>query len=189
MKHYFLTISIFTIVGFISCQTKTELSNSDDKSITQLTKEVNTPFLDSIWNKIIHQNGCLTGGQYHKDGKFGNEGNIMDRSEKWKKFYQLPKDSLTYFLLSKFDITDSTSIHTCPFFNATEGELAVYALQRIHGKNWYEFEEFKQFEIRNNNPPEPPIGNDHNFQNWLNKEILQVPSERKKLQDYFLNEL
>lgn len=173
----------------LSCHKQSISKTDPNEFIEKTNSQGHSTKIDSLWNILIHQNGCLTGGQYHKDGRFGNEGSIMERSVKWKNFYKLPKDSLTYFLLSKFDKTDSTSIHTCPFFNATEGELAVYVLQRIHGKNWFEFPEFQEYEIRNNNPPELPIGNDFNFQNWLNKEILQVPSERKKLQDYFLNEL
>ncbi len=31
-------------------------------------------------------------------------------------------------------------VHTCPFFNATKGELATYCLQKITNTNWYDLD-------------------------------------------------
>jgi len=53
----------------------------------------------------------------------------------WEKFSNNDKNELTTFLISKLGDTTTTNIHTCPFLNATTGEMAVYSLQHIHKKS------------------------------------------------------
>lgn len=189
MKFPFFLLGSYILTVFISCQSHSKPGIENTIPTSEEIYGITTKDLEVIWEKLIEQQGCLTGGQYHKNGNFGNEGNIMSNSQEWKSFLNQRKDSLTHFLVAKMDKIDTTAIHTCPFFLATEGEIAVYTLQRIHNKNWFEYDAFQEYEIRFSNPPEPPIGNDFNFQAWLNKEILQNPTKRKVLQNLFLSEL
>ena len=76
----------------------------------------------------------MTGGQYSSKSKQFSEGSILG-NQKWKKLFSLNKETITPFLISKFSDTTKTKIHTCPFFGAKNGEMAVYALQHIYGKN------------------------------------------------------
>lgn len=126
--------------------------------------------IDSLWNNLIFkEGGCLTGGQYIYDGEIIAEGSIIHHSKGWKHFFDFPKSELTTFLLSKLTDTLSTKIHTCPFFNATEGELAVYCLQKLFLVNWYDFDEFRDYRNRD-------IDDSENHQVWLQKILLDDKS-------------
>ncbi|SMC57144.1 hypothetical protein [Moheibacter sediminis] len=128
------------------------------------TVENTTSNIDSLWNVVVNKDGCLTGGQYSKNGKFGNEGCVMDNSKEWKALFEVQKYNLSYYLLSRLDKTDTTIVHTCPFFMASEGELAVYTLQRLYNKNWYDFDEFSDYLARSNKKQEIPVSNRDNLQ-------------------------
>jgi len=114
---------------------------------------------DSLWNHLAFQTGgCLTGDK--KD---------------WKIFFARDKKQLTDFLITKLTgDTTKTRIHTCPFFEATEGELAVYSLQNIYRMNWYDLEEFKEYQDKES---ENSI---ENHQSWLQR-ILQDEIRREIL--------
>ena len=43
-------------------------------------------------------------------------------------------------VVDKFDSRKATKLHICNFRNATEGEVAVFVIQRIVGKNWYSYD-------------------------------------------------
>jgi len=81
---------------------------------------------------------CLTGGENCKNGHCGNEGCALSNNIHWKHFLNLNKNELSTFLIGQFNNQDTTQIHTCPFDNATKGELAVYCLQHIYKVNWYD---------------------------------------------------
>lgn len=103
--------------------------------------------IDTLWNHLLFKKGgCLTGGQYVQNGEFGNEACVMSRTKEWKDFFKIDKNVLSDFLINKIIAdTAETRIHTCPFMLATEGEVAVYALQNLYQMNWFDFEEFKEF--------------------------------------------
>jgi len=54
------------------------------------------------------------------------------------RFIEIPQEKTVPFLLSRIDSTESTRVHICPFQLASEGELAVYLLQVVTGKPWYQ---------------------------------------------------
>jgi hypothetical protein len=194
MRNYKCLFLILLIV--LSCNKKENLLNKPTVEINQNTiivKENINEFelleIDSLWKILKVKDGCLTGGENIKNGKFGNQGCVLTNSSEWKAFFKKEKVSLTKFLVNKLGSRDSTYTHTCPFFNATEGELAVYALQGIHKKNWFEFYEFKKYEDKLNHYSNDIRGNRDTYQGYLNDYILTNPKERKVLEIKWMNEL
>lgn len=144
-------------------------------------KQENNP-IDSLWNDLVFKKGgCLADGQYFLKGQTKREGQILNKKE-WRNFLRKPKKELTEFLITKFTDTTKTKIHTCPFFGATNGEIAVYALQKVHNKNWFDFREFKKYQ---NKETTSAIDN---RQSWLLK-ILKNSNTRKVLTTSWLKEL
>jgi hypothetical protein len=94
---------------------------------------------------VNEEGGCLTGGQIVHDGKFGSEGCFIG-NHKWNQFYQFDKGILRTFLLSKTQDTTATSIHTCPFQIASEGEAVVYVLHDLYKVNWYDLDSFLNYQ-------------------------------------------
>ena len=141
------------------------------------TSPTDTSGLDSLWNVLaFEQGGCLTGGQYVHDGRFGNEGCVLTRNRPadWRPFFRYSKKDLTEFLIEQLADTTETEVHTCPFFSATAGELAVYCLSKIYLVNWYDFEPFLAFRDRETTDSmDSP-------QAWL-QAILENPEQREIL--------
>ena len=183
------TILILTLFLIFSC-----VSKSKDNNVEIILKESSTEYeeksrigsiknddfletsIDSLWdNLIFKKGGCLTGGQYVYNDKFGNEGCVMSNSEGWEKFFNKDIKLLSNFLIDKIsdDIT-KTNIHTCPFFTAMEGEIAVYGLQRLFKTNWYDFNEFDEFQNRQSE------SSTENHQAWL-QNILKNKKKREIL--------
>ena len=130
---------------------------------------------DSLWNHLVFKKcGCLTGGQYVYEGKFGGDGCVMSNSKDWKIFFNRDKILITDFLVDKIsNDTTKTSI-TCPFFSSIEGEVAVYGLQKLYRFNWFDFDEFQEFQNRQS---ESSL---KNHQAWL-QGILKDEKKREKL--------
>lgn len=180
-----LTISLIILL-FCSCQSQSSQSivftNTTEPSGKDSTNSVSHHSIDRLWDLLVFEKGgCLSGGQYVKDGHFGSEGCIMSefnrRGEKWEEFFSLSKETLTIFLITKLSDTTTTKIHTCPCQPAKNGEVAVYALQNIYKKNWYDLEGFNQYSEREG------TGCFENEQAWLwevlmNKESLTALSEQ-----------
>jgi len=197
------TLTLLSLILFFACADKranSKLLNIEPKKndieIINFTsigseKEENLKkvSIDSLWNIITQKSSCLTGGQYETNGEFRSEGCVMEETKEWEILFEKPKKILTEFLLTKLEKTETTSVHTCPFFLATEGELATYALQRIYVKNWFDFEEFKHFKERAEKPQEPPTSNRDNYQIWLQEEVLQNPKNREILKKLWLAEM
>ncbi len=165
----------------LACSTDTqpvlaETNQIDNQSPNNPNSRLNLESLDSLWNYIIFEKGgCLTGGQYVRDGQVGFEACVLSRDSDWKLFLSHNTQELAHFLVSKIHgDTIQTEIHTCPFMNATEGEIAVYALQHLYLINWYDFNEFVDFRDR-----EITHGDD-NHQAWL-QEILAIEEKRNIL--------
>lgn len=118
------------------------------------------------WKRLCRKGGCLTGGQYCRGEKCGNPACVLNYELDWQIFLKRPRNELVPFLLDQFSDTSQTQIHTCPFFNATKGELAVYCLQHVFKTNWYNLDkEFREFLNREVNETE-------NMQIWL-QDILK----------------
>jgi len=130
---------------------------------------------DSLWQYLaFEKGGCLTGGQYGRNGVFGGEACVMSRAKEWEIFFGREEKILTHLLLSKMADTSTTRIHTCPYFNAREGELAVYALQYIHQVNWFDIEPFHSYRDKE------VLQADDNMQAWL-QQILTSEEQRNVL--------
>ena len=183
------TILILTLFLIFSC-----VSKSKDNNVEIILKESSTEYeeksrigsiknddfletsIDSLWdNLIFKKGGCLTGGQYVYNDKFGNEGCVMSNSEGWEKFFNKDIKLLSNFLIDKIsNDTTKTNIHTCPFFTAMEGEIAVYGLQKLFRINWYDFNEFNEFQNRQSE------SSTENHQAWL-QNILKNKKKREIL--------
>lgn len=199
-----LIFSVFCLLFFVGCKKQ---NNQQKYDITEkrelapeLDKEERLTFeridklreleMDSLWNVLKERNGCLTGAQYSRNGKFGREGCVMDNSEEWEVFYEKPKKELANFLITKFNKKDTTNVHTCPFFSATEGELAVYAIQRVANINWTDFKDYNKYlEKTKDSTLFIKMGNSNTLQAYLNDSVLSKPKEIKTLKSLFLNEL
>lgn len=140
---------------------------------------------DSIAEKwqilAFDKGGCLGGQQYNWNEK-AERSTLVFSSNEWKRFVHNDKRKLTEFLLKKLSDTMKTKIHTCPFFTATGGEMAVYSLQYIHHKNWYDFKEFLAYKNR-----EMTSATDQ-LQTWL-QNVLKDKKQREKLADLYRSEL
>ena len=188
-KGYVLLLSLFLLIGCTSKPANEVALKSENQELTQEPSKSDMPQqdnseikLDSIWNILIKTDGCLVGGQYSVDNGKPVEGNVMDENIQWRTFLETPKKELTEFLLTRMDKADTTSVHTCPFFNATEGELAVYSLQKVHRKCWFDFKEFLEFKDKETTSSED------NRQRWL-QNILRDKPKREKLKSLWLSEL
>lgn len=150
----------------------------------RVTDSISKLSIEQLWNYLIfEEGGCLTGGQHVHNGTFGSEGCVMSNSMFWELFFSRNKNELSYFLFDKITAnTDTTKIHTCPFFIATESEVAVYGLQKIHGLNWYDFETFKTYKNKES------TNSTNNHQVWLHR-ILKNNRLRKKLINCWINEI
>lgn len=125
-----------------------------DSILSDSIRKTETP-IDSLWFYLTRKkNGCLTGGQYVKNNRFGNETCIMTMRNtiksdtSWEMFFLYDKVILTSSLIEQLADTIETRIHACPWMLARTGELAVYALQNISKKNWYELPDFEQYSKR-----------------------------------------
>ncbi|RBA28664.1 hypothetical protein [Flavobacterium tibetense] len=183
------TILILTLFLIFSCISKSKENNvenilkessSESKEKSRIGSIKNNYFLeisiDTLWNNLIFKKGgCLTGGQYVYNDKFGSEGCVMSNSEDWEIFFNKDIKIISNFLINKIsDDTTKTNIHTCPFFTAMEGEIAVYGLQRLLKINWYDFNEFNEFQNRQSE------SSTENHQAWL-QNILKNKKKREIL--------
>ena len=187
--NYALKILLLILI-LVSCknQSNSEFNNEELKTEiaqiekTELTKTTQNDSISELWNLMVFEKGgCLGGGQYFKETKREIPTMVFSETE-WKKLSNNDIGKLTEFLITKLSDTTKTKVHTCPFFGATNGEMAVYSLQHIHEKNWYDFNEFKDPKYKEyKNATEQP-------QMWLQK-ILKNETDRKKLEELYKNEL
>lgn len=178
-------VLLFLALTFLSCKNK---PNLELKPIIAKAEQITQPAIqqtqsiEELWNiMVLEKGGCLGGAQYIKD--FKREIPTMVFSEKeWKNLSKRDKTEVTFFLLSKLADTTTTAVHTCPFYNATNGEMAVYALQYIYDINWYNFAYFKEYDGKKitSATDQPQI--------WL-QNILKNKIEREKIASLFKNKL
>ncbi len=102
-------------------------------------KEAGTPAPPSpliTWSSLISTEGCLVGSQDAIDGL--GEGTCLAEKH-WVEYLAARTDEKVEFLIERMASTGPTVVHNCPFGNATEGELAVYALQHLTDKLWVDY--------------------------------------------------
>ncbi|MEX2484998.1 MAG: hypothetical protein WED10_10575 [Brumimicrobium sp.] len=191
-----ILIIFILIVQQMSCHGQVDISFSEQKdssgrdsiAVNEDSVETNQVIsLDSLWNKLVfYDGGCLTGGQRVRNGRFGNEGCVMSgygrNRKEWNEFFSYPKTELTPFLISKFSDTTSTKIHTCPCMAARNGEVAVYALQNIYKKNWYDLNGFTKYASKESSSCMDIE------QSWL-WDILENEEQRENLTKQWLKQL
>jgi len=185
----YIKILILTSILLISCKSELKENNQENSRIELLpepdkqlrleyekNKEIFEMSNDSLWSHLVFKKGgCLTGGQHVHEGNFGGEGCVMSNSKEWDIFFNRNKSEITEFLIEKIsEDTTKTYIHTCPFFIAMEGEVAIYGLQRIYKLNWYDFDEFIEFQNRKSE------SSTENHQAWL-QGILKDKKKRETL--------
>ena len=100
------------------------------------------PSIEKQWSFLADSShGCLVGGQYYYKGKADNPHCCFNKDKRWIKFFSYDKDKLSALLIDQLADTAHSGVHVCPYFTATKGELAVYALQKIHKINWYDLDQ------------------------------------------------
>lgn len=185
MRLVVLFLSLFVILN--SCK---DYKNSEEqvayllnKNSEKLPKIQDSITIDNLWHKMVFEKGgCLGGQQYFNESNSFIEGDLVFKNKYWEKLKNFDKTQFSNFLFLKLADTTKTKIHTCPFFTATNGEMAVYALQKIHRINWYDFSVFKEFKDKEyESATEQP-------QIWLQK-ILTNETSKNKLKKLFENKL
>ena len=107
----------------------TENSNETSKFYTFIETK-------NLWDSLTSKKGCLSGGQWVVDKKWGGEGCVLTIDKAWNSFlFEQNKGELAGFLINQLPDKTTTQIHTCPDKNATKGELALYCLQGISKVN------------------------------------------------------
>ncbi|CAM1361818.1 conserved hypothetical protein [Tenacibaculum litopenaei] len=180
-----ILLLFFTLISFkgqtkIKCESNIETAKMIQE--TPLTVSQHTESIAEQWNYMVFEKGgCLGGTQYISEKK--REIPTMVFSEKeWKQFAKNEKTALTEFLITKLSDTAKTKVHTCPFFSTTHEEMAIYALQHIHGKNWYDFSEFNdsKYKVFKSATEQPQI--------WL-QHVLNNKTKRSALAQLYRDEL
>lgn len=163
--------------------------NDDNKSleITQnrnigLNNVQQTDSIHVLWNNLVFEHGGCIGGQQYIGNNRKLPQEFVFEQNNWKKFSAIENAKLAEFLITKFSDTTKTQIHTCPYEKVTNGEMAVYSLQHLYNKNWYDFIEFKKYaDKKGTNATD-------NEQIWL-QEILKNEFDRKKMSELWHNEI
>ena len=90
------------------------------------------------WQQLVKQEGCLSSST---DINYTIAGSVFEKKQ-WKNFLNSVQNDRRMFnlVVDKFDSRKATKLHICNFRNATEGEVAVFVIQRIVGKNWYSYD-------------------------------------------------
>ena len=93
---------------------------------------------NTMWQQLIEQEGCLLSSP---DINYTISGSVFEK-KLWKNFlnYAQNNKAVFYSIVNKFGSRKATKLHICNFRNATEGEVAVFAVQRIAEKNWYSYD-------------------------------------------------
>ena len=105
--------------------------------------------LKQLWDTLCQKKGCLTGGQYIHEGKWGGEGCVLTLDKKWGEFlFQTDKQSLGTFLIQQLKDKTNTRVHTCPHHLANKGELSLYCLQGVLKKNFFDLSKEKALSDR-----------------------------------------
>lgn len=179
MKLILFTL-LFIIIASCNAPEFTKEKSVQHAKVTDSIETPKAPSIDSLWHELVYEKGdCLTGRQRVVNGRFGNKLCVLTSKNNatqadWSPFFNHPKEELTAFLVSQLADTTKTRIHTCPFFVATTGEVAVYCLSNIHLKNWYDLAPFVSYQDRK------PTNSIDGEQAWL-QAILANDAQREKM--------
>jgi hypothetical protein len=160
---------IFLSSIFIGC-------NNDEAKTIQQSPEVS-------WNELISTDGCLLGAQDAIDNP--HEGSCF-ATQPWVAFLSDPTHEKLTLLASRLSSKKPTKIHNCNVGNASEGEMAVFALQHLTKKLWVNYSGgnsalLASIEDYKNAISEGSYVSDQTFL-W---DILDSESQRDALKDYF----
>ncbi|HEX8491200.1 MAG TPA: hypothetical protein VF658_00015 [Pyrinomonadaceae bacterium] len=98
--------------------------------------------LEQEWEKFTTTEFCFLGSDDYRPGRGGDEKSFSPYG--WLPSAKKNLDTAIAFLIERIPSQKRTKAHVCPLDDATEGELAVYSLQHLLRKNWYELnEEYK----------------------------------------------
>ena len=98
--------------------------------------------LEREWERFTTTKFCFLGSEDYRPGKDSDEKSFGTYG--WLPSAKENLDGAITFLLERVPSKKRTKAHVCPFDDATEGELAVYSLQHILKRNWYELnDEYK----------------------------------------------
>lgn len=109
--------------------------------------------LEQEWENFTTVQFCFLGDNEYRPGRGGGEQSFPYG---WLPSAKKNMDEAIAFLMERIPSRKRTKAHVCPFDDATEGELAVYSLQHILKKNWYELnDEYKN--LHDNKPVDAEI--------------------------------
>lgn len=135
--------------------------------------------LEQEWEKFTTTQFCFLGANDYRPGRADDE---VTFPYGWLPSAKKSTDGGVAFLLERLPSKKKTKAHVCPFDNATEGELAVYSLQHILKKNWYELnEEYKN--LHNNKPEDAEIYDQDLLRGIIQnkKKVREMTDEWRKL--------
>jgi len=173
---------LFLLIILVSCKKEIKYKKQISKAYNIEISQKDS--ISKLWDILVFENGgCLGGEQYVIENQHKKEErSLVFSKNEWSNFSNNDIKKLTDFLITKLGDTTKTKIHTCPFFTATNGEMAVYSLQHIHKKNWFDFSEFKEFKEK-----EYASANEQP-QIWL-QSILKNKNDRKRIAELYKKEL
>ncbi len=128
------------------------------------------------WRRLCHAEGCLQEAGRMWSGEPPPE-SVLARPA-WRAFLGQPRAAVAAFLIGRLDSLVRTAVHACPDQDATEGELAVYALQQALQANWRDYAGANAALRSAAEAPEREV------QETL-RLVLFDPGQRRELADYF----
>ena len=161
-----------------SCENTTQPKGYTPQYLAENTKPTLKIYseleLTNLWDSLCNIHDCLTGGQRVYQGRWGGEGCVLTLDKQWINFLnKTDKKQLSSFLIKQLSDKAESQIHTCPYDDATKGELALYCLQGISKINFYELAPSIALE-------EKEVAKKyHNHQAW----IWHIQSSKKELED------
>jgi hypothetical protein len=145
------------------------------------------------WERIIMVEGCLIGHQDWHDGiensRDFQQGCLL-ATEPFQAVIHAEPNVVKPFLFAKLASEYQTQSHVCPYQHAVEGELALYLLQHITHRNWYDYQGDNQFitdqigirqALLNHELPYSPATTDQH----LVRNILTNPESRNALIEWY----
>ncbi|MBT8372812.1 MAG: hypothetical protein KJO34_17740, partial [Deltaproteobacteria bacterium] len=167
ISHMKIRLVLFTLLislSIIGCENSSKIENFE---------------IEKQWMSLYQKEGCLTGGQHWGPGT--TEGSIF-REKEWQRFFSISSKTTIPFLMTRINSTEETKIHVCPFYMATEGELAVYASEHIIEKNWFESDsEFRELSSWSEKR--------RNATSTVTQTMLLDIQARNELKNYFLTNI
>ncbi|HUQ30994.1 MAG TPA: hypothetical protein VM095_02695 [Pyrinomonadaceae bacterium] len=135
--------------------------------------------LEQEWEKFATTQFCFLGDDEYRPGQTDGEEPFPYG---WLPSAKRNMDGAIAFLLERIPSQKRTKAHVCPFDDATEGELAVYSLQHILKKNWYELND--EYKTLHANKPEGAEIYDQDLLRGIiqnKKKVHEMIDEWKKL--------